>query len=225
MNERKNQTVKNTTINISKANRLILLFLFSLFWFIESCKFSLPIGLVDETIENIDLGNAQELVPFVICFPEYVPPSLNNTPVITYHAEWGDPEEPEIRLKYYDYNTGDLKLEIIETHAKNFNGYKTDRSLDSQESSVRQLLYWLLVDKSTFDDIFDRIVFSGNYYIHKDKVIWILSLDNPGEYQAIVIDLGLAPVSYKIYSKLPVDETIKIAESLLICSSSSATSG
>jgi hypothetical protein len=87
-------------MSTSKREKSLSVTLSLIILFLSSCADAFPVGLNDEKLENISLEKAQSLVPFTICLPTYLPHDANSEPYITYHADWGDPVESQIRLRY-----------------------------------------------------------------------------------------------------------------------------
>ena len=84
--------------------------------YLSNCADAFPFGPTDENLENISLEKAQSLVPFAICLPTYLPHDINPEPYITYHADWGDPVESQVRLRYSLLDEKPV-IEIFEIHS------------------------------------------------------------------------------------------------------------
>jgi len=97
----------------------------------------------DDTRDNLSLIEAQQLTPFVICIPRYVPPGINPEPVIARHAEWDNPDYPEIHLCY---GAADDRTSIIHIRER-FDPADAPLSLSESErdKGAYKLLSWIVI--------------------------------------------------------------------------------
>ena len=59
----------------------------------------------DTKMDDLSFEEAQELVPFRICRPAYVPTGLGISQVVQYHADFGDPMESDVTISMVDLAT------------------------------------------------------------------------------------------------------------------------
>jgi len=187
----------------------------------------------DVNLEGISLEVAQRRTPFPICFPEWIPEGLEG-PFITYHADFGDPMEATISLKY-QYN-GRLFLQIDQhlAAAQVRTGFQSqDKTSTSVASSIdpddvdvikRRILAWQ-VGWSNVDAWLPMGTLRYYFLTEKNHRYLVTELTSPSEYHAYLIYWSHLPlpesnehyVAYELFSRLPETETLSIARSISYC--------
>ena len=184
---------------------------------LSNCADAFPFGLTDEKLENISLKKAQSLVPFTICLPTYLPLDVNPEPYITYHADWGDPVESQVRLRYARLLDEKPVIEIYEIHNPGVTtGLEIDRSQISQEGAIRGLLDWQLEDNSEIDKYLQEIEVSTAYYETQGTIWWFIEITEPLNLRSNMVDWLENPVYYVIYTFIPKNEVENIASSMTV---------
>ena len=184
--------------------------------FLSSCTDAFPVGLNDEKLENISLEKAQSLVPFTICLPTYLPDTVNSEPYITYHADWGDRVESQIRLRYSLLLEEKPVIEIYEIHNPGVTtGLEVNRSKNSQTGAIRGLLDWQIEDNSEIDSYLQEIEMSSAHNETQGTVWWFIEISNPPKLHSNMVDWLDNPVYYVIYTFLPKNEIENIALSMI----------
>lgn len=179
---------------------------------LSSCVDAFPFGPTDEKLENISLEKAQSLVPFTICLPTYIPQDINPEPKVTYHADWGDPVESQVRLRY------SLLIEekpVIEIFEIGVTGLEIDRSKKSQEGAIRGLIDWQIENNSEIDRYLKEINISSTYYKDNETVWWLFAITDPPNLRSNMVDWLEDPVYYVIYTILPKNEIENIVLSMI----------
>lgn len=113
--------------------------------------FSLGGCLGDTNYENLTMQEAQEKNPFDICLPDNIPQSLKISSSFNYHAEFGDPEESDIRFKYINRESNKVILEIKEKHTPGRWGSYNEAEEKYHGSQKLKLVAWLEDYRRPFD--------------------------------------------------------------------------
>ena len=105
--------------------------------------YSIVNAVSDIRHDDISLEEAQSLSPFTICFPAYLPNSLENNPQIDYLADDGFPAATVITLHYFDQNSSNILFTIRERNAPGDPGRLDDFDVPFTISyATGELLYW-----------------------------------------------------------------------------------
>ena len=168
----------------------------------------------DETRVGISLTEAQNLVPFTICLPEYLPDIVGKDAQITYHADFGDPMESDIQLRYYRRGTTEVVVEIVENHwPRASSQYKITEI--SKESSLRDLLAWIVGWKKWEEAMVQaQATFSVD---QDDPQRSLVEITDPPALRANLIEWAKDPVFYRLYTRLPTQDALQIAVSVTDC--------
>jgi len=203
-------------MSTSKREKGLFVTLSLIILFLSSCADAFPFGLTDEKLENISLEKAQSLVPFTICLPTYLPDDVNSEPYITYNADWGDPVESQIRLRYSLLLEEKPVIEIYEIHNPGVTtGLEVNRSKNSQTGAIRGLLDWQIADNSEIDSYLQEIEMSSAHNEAQGTVWWFIEISDPPKLRSIMVDWLDNPVYYVIYTFLPKNEIENIALSMI----------
>jgi len=98
---------------------------------------------LDEIKEGITLSEAQSLLPFQICLPDYLPAGVTMSEAVRYHNEFGDPGEADISIEYYAAEDEEPVVMIYERHAP---GRLSEIDLigsTARRVAIRDLLGWM----------------------------------------------------------------------------------
>ena len=176
-----------------------------------------PGELRDDWREGLSLAEAQDLVPFPICLPQYLPASLDEEFTLIYHADWGDPVEvgSDVRLRYYSADTRELAIEVYQGHTPGEIGTTAqDRSKKDGKGSyyARLLSHWALGEQYT--EYLDVIDLTASLYRDDARIYWLFQDKSPVLRTITMMKWIDANITYYIYSRLPVDETKRIVRSM-----------
>lgn len=172
----------------------------------------------DEIRENISLTEAESLFPAKICLPVYMPSGIDPTPSITYHADFGDPQDSDLRLRYYRSNDQVLMMEIYQIPWPGVSRQILNESEESRQLSIRDLTAWL-VGWSKVEEAKTQIRTNATKY-QDGTEHWLFEILEPTSLRANMIEWGQDSVYYRIFSRLSVEETKKTAQSLTNCTTS-----
>jgi hypothetical protein len=180
------------------------------------------IGIISDTVkEGISLEEAQELLPFQVCLPGYVPDGVKISKTVRYHAEFGDPNESDITVDYFSVDKETPVFTVYERHGP---GGKSDfHDKTTQHVSMRRLMAWQLDWETTeeFEKEIDRLDRQGiiEYQVYTfDSERLIAEIKSPDNLKAVLITWDLSEhVLIDIYSHLSVEETKLIANSVMGC--------
>jgi hypothetical protein len=210
----------NVNLGILRSStKLIVLLLLILSTSGCNCVFLEGFGLAEEIREGISLEEAQELVPFTICLPTYLPSGIEATPHITYHADLGDPVESDVRLKYFVEGSQEPTLEIYQQHSPRAS---TPETLDDSVSGffVRELVAWQVSWEAGWEEV-DEISKQASVEItehqNNDTRYWVYEILTPSSLSANLIAWGYDPVDYALYTRLPLEDAKKVAVSIPSC--------
>ncbi|MBL8099939.1 MAG: hypothetical protein JNK81_12200 [Anaerolineales bacterium] len=179
-------------------------------------------GLSDVKKDGISLEEAQKLLLFQICLPDYVPNGVTMSNSVFYHAEFGDPNESDVTINYV--REGDGKL-IFSVYERNGTGQEINfHDIGLQRVNLSQLLDWQ-VDWETIEDFdkqFNELEKDGTieYEIYDalgtERLLIEITL--PIELKSVLITWRLSQyVLIDIYSFLSAEETKLIANSVKNC--------
>lgn len=189
----------------------------------------------DVHLEGISLEAAQRRTPFPICFPERIPEGLEG-PSITYHADFGDPMEATVSLKYQSDDKVVLQIDQHLAHAQMsvtgqdtivpFNSTLTPLLLDLDDIDVikRRILAWQVGWRNV--EVWLPMAELHYYFLLEEKRKYLVTeLTNPIQYHAYLVywsDLPLPNlnkyyVSYELFSHLSETKTLNIARSIARC--------
>ncbi|MFZ2487007.1 MAG: hypothetical protein WAZ19_02700 [Anaerolineae bacterium] len=168
----------------------------------------------DEMRVGISLTEAQSLVPFTICLPQYLPDMVGKDAQITYHADFGDPMESDIQLRYYGRGTTEIVVEIVENHWPGASSqYKVTEI--SKESSLRDLLAWMVGWKK-WEEAMAQV--QATFRVdHGDQERSLVEINDPPALKANLIEWAKDPIFYRLYTRLPTQEALRIAMSITDC--------
>lgn len=182
--------------------------------------------LSDVKKEEITLEEAQELLLFQICLPEYVPSGVTISNSVLYHAEFGDPNESDVTIDYISEGDGNLVFSVYERNG-------TGREIDFHDRAVKraslsQLLDWQ-IDWETTDDFyqqFDKLEKNGTIEYEVYNTLGterlLVEITSPKELKSVSITWRLSQyVLIDIYSYLSAEETKRIANSVPYCNPAS----
>ena len=175
----------------------------------------------DTVKEGIPLEEAQGLLPFKVCLPEFVPNGVNISETVLYHDEFGDPYESDITIDYFGGDKENAVFTIYERHGP---GVRSDfHDSTTQRVSMRRLMDWR-VDWKTIEDFenqIDELDKNGvvEYQIYTfDSERLIVEIKSPEALKATMITWRLSEnVLIDVYSHLSVEETKLIANSVPNC--------
>ena len=182
----------------------------------SGCGLFRGFGPVDENRENITLEEAQGVAPFTICLPIDLPAGLDQTPRVSYHADWGDPIESEVRLRYYGSDSQEL---IVEIRQRPQPGSATPEDLAEQayDFYVRELVAWVVgwqVGWSNVDEISKEATTSVTTYQDDGAKRWLFEIVEPASLRANMVYWRNESVAYEVYTYLSVEEAKRIVESI-----------
>jgi len=197
---------------------------FVFFLIVMSTASCIPIPLVppDTVLEGITLAEAQRLLPFGVCLPTYLPPGIVMSDTVRYHDEFGDPNESDITIDYYVPGNQDPVVTIYERHGPG-------RGIDAYDSSTRSVslrdliiwqVGWLPADDwSKLQELQSQVdVRYEVYTLDSDRLI--VEIQSPESLRAVQITWYLKEfVLIDVYSRLSVEETKSIANSVTDCAS------
>jgi hypothetical protein len=203
----------------------------SKFLFFISCVFiaSLFTGCLsfqgDDYRENLTLEDAQGLVSFQICIPDFIPPEVNPIPKIIYSSDWADvPEEKYIRLQYKWIDNNGLAFEVYQrlTNDEEFiYGSLDNISEYEREQSKVDLLDWVsypnILSESEIKSAIGWTQMKVDVF-QTDQTVWrYFEIVMPREYRSTKTNWVLNSIEYRVLSKLPPNEIIEITESMMDC--------
>lgn len=209
-----------TTNLIKRYSKMKLILLLILLLAVGSgCDILLPppenLVPADETHENISLAEAQGLFPVAICLPTYVPAGIESTPRITYHADFGDPQDSDLRLRYYQSSGGELAIEVYQIPWPGVSNTDLNKSEYTRQLVMRDLLAWV-VGWSKVDEVNAQVTTkTTKYQDNLDR--WLFEIIEPASLRANMIEWGNDPVLYRVYTHLSAEEAKQIAESITDC--------
>jgi hypothetical protein len=174
---------------------------------------------VDEQRDAISLKEAQKLAPFPICLPTYLSENTTQSPEVSYHADFGDPMESDIKLRYFDTENGQLVIEIYQRHRPGAGTSELVMDQNNQHKYYeRELMIWLGFlkwshgeERYTIPE--EDITITRQHY---DDGIgrWLFQLEEPADVQANMIIWGDDPVWYQLYTRFGTDQAKEIARSI-----------
>jgi len=170
---------------------------------------------IDETRDGISLAEAQNLFPVAICLPAYVPTGVEAAPRITYHADFGDPADSELYLRYYLRDHQDLAFEIILVPWPSVRNVGLYESKEARQSAIRDLLGWL-VGRPKVKDTEPQVTTEAIKH-QDDMERWLFEIVEPDSLRANLVVWGNSPVYYRVYSRLSAEEVMKVARSIPDC--------
>jgi len=166
----------------------------------------------DEIREDLSLEEAQSLVPFEIRLPTYIPTGIEMVPSITYHADFGDPMESDVRLRYYDSDSQELMIEVYQRHRPGA-GTPEELTREVRGFYMRELLAWEM-RWSDADGAGEQTAISVTRYQDGDVDRWLYEIMELPSRQANMIDWGSDPVAYLVFTQLSVEEAKNIVRSI-----------
>ena len=181
--------------------------------FVSGCN--LPsFGIGDDNRHNISLEEAQNLVPFAICLPQYIPANIQLDPQVNYHADFGDPMESDVRLLYYSSSQQDKPaIEVYEYHSPD--ELITEPMLeDWREFYLRELQKWIY--GKYVKDMLKKPKLITQAFVETDPgmVRWIFEIsDDRGQYANVIVWVS-DPVRYETYTRLPIEEAKHVIRSI-----------
>ena len=174
----------------------------------------------DESRPDISLSEAWELAPFPICTPTYLPENISATPEVVYHADFRDPLESDVRLRYFDKDSHELAFEIYQRYSPG-TGTGEEIIMDYPVGNYyeRELLRWqgILVwskGKEQYTTPEDQILIVMAQYDDVDMKRWMFQIKEPTHIKANLIIWGNDPVWYQVYTHLPVQDAQEIVRSM-----------
>lgn len=199
--------------NLNMVRYGIRLTLLTLLLASSGCRLPPELFPADETREDISLEEAQSLTPFAICLPTYVPAGIEMTPRITYHADFGDPMESDVRLRYYSSDDQELVIEIYQRHRPRA---VTPEELAEEVRSfyVRELLKWATDGAEVDSETRALLTVNVTKYEDDDMARWLFEIVKPTSLHANMVSWGSAPVYYDIYTRLSTEEAKSIVRSI-----------
>jgi hypothetical protein len=180
----------------------------------SGCRLPPELFPADETREGISLEEAQSLAPFAICLPIYIPAGIEVTPRVTYHADFGDPMESDVRLRYYSSDDQELVIEIHQQHYGPRAATPEELTEHVRGLYIRDLLDWATdgaeVDSRT------RALLTVNVAKYQDDemVRWLFEIVEPTSLYANMVSWGSAPVYYDVYTRLSTEEAKSVVRSI-----------
>jgi hypothetical protein len=174
--------------------------------------------------DNLTLQEAQALVSFPICLPEYIPPGVDPDPDIIHQAEGPEiiPEENYIRLLFKRYDTHEKVFEV-------FQRYTNDEELKLQpseminehtrEQSKVDLLDWMtdFLSETKIRSALEQMRMDVDV-IQTDHVVWrLFEIVYPAQYRSTKTYWVRNHVEYRALSYLPSQEIKAITQSMLNC--------
>jgi hypothetical protein len=209
--------IANLTKRYSKKKLTLLLILLSGVG--SACNVLLPppenLVPADEIREDISLEEAQRLFPVAICLPAYLPSGIESTPRIVYHADFGDPQDSELRLRYYRSSGNELALEVYEMPWPGVSNVDLNKSEYTRQLAIRDLLAWM-VGWPKVDEIKVQVNSQATKY-RDDLDRWLFQIIEPDSLRSNVIEWGNDPVLYRVYTRLSTDEAKRVAKSITDC--------
>lgn len=178
---------------------------------------SLPLFPDDDTRENIPLAEVQRLVPFEICQPSQLPDGVESSPQVVYHAEGGNPDESDVRLRYYFLENHELAIEVFQKHAPGRLATPHFNDPASPEAGIRELLAWE-VGWSKMDEMRKGVTTDVTLYEDGDLERGLFEILDPPSLQANMIMWGKEPVFYRLFTRLSADKAKQVVESMSDCS-------
>lgn len=184
--------------------------------------------MTDVRLTGITLEEAQRRAPFPVCLPTWLPEGLRG-PEISFHSEWGAPWASDITLTYW--RQGLSVLEIFQAHRPWAWKQRDELNQDLHISYITfALLKWQVGIKEA-ERLKPNMRGILQQIVEKDKHQYrVYELIHPSEYRAYGVDWWseqpLSPppgeldnygIYYRIFSRLSLSETIRIAEELQEC--------
>ena len=171
---------------------------------------------LDDIREGISLAEAQALAPFPICVPTVTPLGAQAVPSVIYHADFGDPMESDVRLRYYDLDGQELLIEIYQRHSP---GASTPEDItdDIQDYYVHRLIAWQVgwdMEWSEIEAIGDEVSVSLSSYSDDNIDGWLYEITEPDSLRANLISWGNDPVAYLVYTRLSAEGAKEVVRSL-----------
>jgi len=172
--------------------------------------------LLEQTIMNwsdhyqpSSLEEAQELAPYNICAPSYLPAEINPSPIIRYLDVWPD-NSAELIFGYNQRDTTERWVEIRQWYRPSEQYY--DPNIASLEKS---LVVWLVGWDRT-EEILGEVTTDVTRYETDGVDRWLVEIVAPVSLRGSVVEWTDGKTTYRVYSVLESEETVTIANS--ICS-------
>jgi hypothetical protein len=160
---------------------------------------------------NISIEEAQNLAPYDICLPSWLPSGVFSTPTFSYHEDRdtmsGPPQEAIFYVSYSD-SEGDTVMEFQELQ---FGG--DPPSIRSSDFYARRLVRWL-VGLDQAEDLEPLIVWSSSTFQENGFTYEAVEITSPTEARGSIITWQSESVGYVLYSRLTVTTTLEVAKSV-----------
>lgn len=175
--------------------------------------------------EDITLEEAQSLVSFPICLPNYKPQQIDASPQISYQSDAAKvPEETYVQLSYRGAGDQQVIFEIYQRYTRE-ETLKTEypESTHQSEKAAVNLLNWIsypqILSESEMRAALQSIQLGTNVFQTNQTVWWLYEITNPTEYRSTMTHWIKEQVEYRIVSYLTAEEIKKVTLSMLDCSS------
>jgi hypothetical protein len=205
-----------------KRNKVRLSFIVvTLMVSMTSCLWS---GYGDVLREGITLDEAQSLVSFPICIPNYIPQGVDPNPLIIYLEDAaGVPEETYIRLRYKRIANQERAFEVYQRFT-NDEGMKIEYP-DSQLESLRggatvYLVDWISPDLTSSERrvAIAKAKSEADSFQTDQTVWWLFKIVEPSGYRSTMTEWIINNIEYWILAYLSTEEIEKVTLSMIECS-------
>lgn len=172
--------------------------------------------LANDRIKEVNIIEAQNMLPFQICLPVYIPEGIEMSDLVEYDDDFGSEAEVSISIFYYLPDNRKPVIAVKEWNAPGNVGRMNLRSEVVQRSALRDLLNWLT---NTHEINENESQVSANYenYNHNGIDYLLVEIQQPEALQAALVRWEIEPVGYDIFSLLSGEESKRIASSVTNC--------
>lgn len=176
----------------------------------------------DDIRENLTMDEAQSLVTFRICTPTYIPPGIDPSPQIIYHADVAKvPEETDIRLRYKSIGDQELVFEVYQVYTEE-EGMKAEFFESRVQGAEVSLLYWMFpsipLSEEKLNVAREQAQTEWNFSQTGQTVWWLYEIVDPIKYRSTMTQWINNHVEYRVLSYLPAEEIKNITLSIIKCS-------
>ena len=158
--------------------------------------------------EDLSMEAAQDLVAYPICLPSYLPTEVTDVPVLEYLDVWPDDRAELVLLFRETGNTG-RTVEIRQWYSS------YEQLSDPDADSLRRSLVAWQVGWDKAAEVINEVKFKSFTDDNGFRSIWLVEITSPtslkGSVAAGSVDRN---VIYRVYSVLPLEETLEIAHSI-----------
>lgn len=171
-----------------------------------------------EIRKGITIDEAQSLVVFPICIPDYLSSKVDASYEIVYDADDAKvPEVTYIRLQYQSTDYQKKTLEIYQRYTPH------ERIYSTPDAAKINLLEWMFpfrfFTESSILAAMEQTQIKASYSETDETIWWLYEITDPSKYRSTMTTWASDHVEYRVLSHLPAEEIKKITFSMFKCSS------